>query len=196
MKRNITISPAIMVSVLIFVQGVMSQDNKGIKHYPIWNIFQNGTDQPVEWTDHAPNPRFAIYDPKTPDDVSDDVVFDKETGLLWARDANLPNIAKEWMNAIFFCRFYSLGSRKGWRLPTMEEMLSLSDITQMEPQLPQGHPFINVQDDYWTSTTYEFRSDHAWGVSIDIGATRTDPKKSTLHVWPVRGGNGYARASW
>ena len=34
---------------------------------------------------HKPNPRFAIYNPGNTKDMKDDVVFDKETGLVWER---------------------------------------------------------------------------------------------------------------
>ena len=56
---------------------------------PIWKITQKQSAKSVKWVDHDPNPRFAIYDTQTPDDPSDDLVLDKETGLVWARDANL-----------------------------------------------------------------------------------------------------------
>jgi hypothetical protein len=43
----------------------------------------------LKWVDHKPNPRFAIYDPGTPTDKGDDLVLDKEKGLIWTRNANL-----------------------------------------------------------------------------------------------------------
>lgn len=50
---------------------------------PIWQITQDGNAPfSVNWVDHAPNPRFAIYDPGTPGDETDDLVLDKETGLV------------------------------------------------------------------------------------------------------------------
>jgi hypothetical protein len=39
----------------------------------------------------ATNPRFAVYDPGTPADETYDLVLDKETGLVWARDAKTVN---------------------------------------------------------------------------------------------------------
>jgi hypothetical protein len=51
---------------------------------PIWKITQNGTIDSVPWVD-ATNPRFAVYDYITPLDETDDVVLDKETGLVWEK---------------------------------------------------------------------------------------------------------------
>ncbi len=49
---------------------------------PTWEITVSGSDQAVAWVDHQPNPRFAIWDMGTPSDLRDDVVLDKETGLV------------------------------------------------------------------------------------------------------------------
>ena len=169
----------------------------GGTNVPIWHITQAETAKSVTKADHAPNPRFSIYDPGTPEEAADDLVLDKETGLIWARNANLANGTKPWQHAIYYCRNVSLGNRKGWRLPTAEELSSLVDPSQPSPKLPNGHPFINVQSDlYWTCTTYESISDYAWGVNMPNGFVHHYPKKNYYFVWPVRGGTGYATANW
>lgn len=89
---------------------------------PIWQITQEGTAKSVNWVDHTPKPRFAIYDAGTPGDETDDVVLDKETGLVWERAPS-----SEEMNWIYAIVFYSynkyLGGRKGWRLPTVADYI-------------------------------------------------------------------------
>ena len=35
---------------------------------PTWNILIEGSATAVRWVDHAPNPRFAIYDPNADSD--------------------------------------------------------------------------------------------------------------------------------
>lgn len=176
---------------------------------PIWPITRDGTNKSVRWSNHAPNRRFAIYDlgannnPDNPATLSDDLVLDKETGLVWPRDANIEQ-KQSWLDAIVFCRGFTLADRMGWRLPTVEELSSLLDPSQKDLALPSGHPFINVQRDatYWTSTTSEGHfgsgSTAAWHVFIEIGQTGLTTKNSiSPHpVWPVRGGNGYATGDW
>ena len=83
----------------------------------------------------------------------------------------------------------SIADRKGWRLPTVEELASLVDPTQSEPALPSGHPFDNVQSGYyWSSTTYEGDSTCAWFVGVNYGGVGYDYKTTSKYVWLVRGG--------
>lgn len=87
--------------------------------------------------------------------MNDEAVLDKETGLVWER---APDVYKtNWYSAIDVLVNKIIGGRKGWRLPTYEELASLVDTSQHDPALPSGHPFINVQyantDYYWSATS-------------------------------------------
>ena len=165
---------------------------------PIWNIMQEGTAYPVHWVEHSANPRFAIYDTKADSDssrtssVSDDLVLDRETGLVWARDANLKG-QQNWLDSSTSCREIILGNRIGWRLPTIEEISSLVVPSRSDPALPDGHPFVNVQagagDVYWTKTNHENPDAAAWVVYMSEGRAGLLTKSLTGHIWPVRGGS-------
>jgi hypothetical protein len=177
---------------------------------PLWDTFRQGIASSVDWTDHGPNPRFAIYDPKgdsnpsNPATLADDLVFDKETGLVWARDANLLD-QNNWLDANTLCRGVQLGNREGWRLPAVEELASLVDPSQSNLALPPGHPFINVQygagiPAYWSSTNCENPTGAAWFVNFWRGA---GPQLAGLgnktipgYAWPVRGGAGGNSWNW
>ena len=166
---------------------------KGKNHTcPIWGITHPGTDESVSWVDHSPNPRFAIYDSGTPADETDDVVLDKETCLIWERSPISEK--KEWDPAILYSYTKALAGRKGWRLPTIEELLSLVDPTQSNPTLPEGHPFINVQLDnfYWSSTLgMSSLPSYAWGYNFGNADTSNCLKSDKYYVWLVRGGYGH-----
>jgi hypothetical protein len=69
-------------------------------------------------------------------------------------------------------------------------LLSLVDTASYTPALPSGHPFTNVQNsNYWTSSTYVADPDFAWLVYMNVGYTSSINKSSTAFVWPVRGGH-------
>ena len=163
---------------------------------PIWQITQPGTDRIVEWVDAA-NPRFAVYDPEgdsdrdDPNTWVDDAVLDKETGLVWERSPD--DTLRDWYSAKYHCYHSELANRKGWRLPTVEELLSLVDTVNEDPALPTGHPFINVQlATYWSSTTAAIDNTRAWGVYFRNGNFFTEVKShDNRPSWYVRGGQGH-----
>jgi hypothetical protein len=158
---------------------------------PVWRITQDGTANSVNWVDHTPNPRFAIYDPGTPGDDTDDVVLDKETGFVWERSPSTTP-ADDWHFALGMAYHMHMAGRKGWRLPTIEELASLVDPVY-SPSLPNGHPFINVQpSNYWSSTTTSFSTTWARSVNFADGSvTNGDKLTSVFHMWCVRGGQGH-----
>lgn len=119
-------------------------------------------------------------------------VLDKETGLVWEKSPDATSRA--WAPAIIFAYQKQVGGRKGWRLPTVEELASLIDTSVSGfPKLPSGHPFTNVQlNRYWSSTTYVLTTSNAWDVNIGDGAVEDFIDKSDdNYVWCVRGGHGY-----
>lgn len=153
---------------------------------PMWDITE------AHWEIHKSNPRFAIYNFGTPKHSSDDVVFDKETGLVWER-APIAE-AKGWDAAIVYSYAKAVAGRKGWRLPTIEELLTLVDPTQSNPTLPVGHPFINVKVDYfyWSSTLgMSLPPTYAWGYNFGNADTSNVLKSELCYVWLVRGGYGH-----
>lgn len=118
-----------------------------------------------------------------------EAVLDKETGLVWAKNARLSGGTKSWMDAIWYCHDLTLGSRKGWRLPTVAELSSLVDPTRTFPSLPDDHPFVNTRSSqYWSSTSAETDSDYAWYVWMDSGRVQPQIKTQHYYIWPVRGG--------
>ena len=83
-----------------------------------------------------------------PDDAA---VLDKETGLVWEKSPD--TTTRTWATASAYAYSKTVGGRKGWRLPTVEELASLVDPTTI-PVLPSGHPFTNVRSGhYWSATT-------------------------------------------
>jgi hypothetical protein len=117
-------------------------------------------------------------------------VFDKETGRVWERSPDTSTF--DWFGALAHCYALEVGGRKGWRLPTIEELASLVDASQPAPTLPSGHPFSNVQSsNYWSATTFADNTGFAWSVFFDFGGVDLGGGKTgATFVWYVRGGQG------
>jgi len=131
------------------------------------------------------------------EDFFNDLVLDRETGLVWQRDAVNYTATVSWANAHTECmttRYGGvLGYRLGWRLATFEELQSLVEHFVGPPPLPPGHPFIvNTDNFYWTATSSSATT--AWAFRFDgtVGTNSADPPKTNeYYYWCVRGGQGY-----
>jgi hypothetical protein len=73
-----------------------------------------------------------------------------------------------------------------WRLPTLNEVESLVDCASHSPALPSGHPFADLQEIYWSSSTSLFEPDWAWALYMEKGATGVGLKRhAQFSVWAV-----------
>ena len=124
--------------------------------------------------------------------VKGDVVWDQCTGLCWLRRGDLASEPVSWRQALD--RVAALNKvrhagRGDWRLPNINELESLVDCSQHSPALPREHPFLHLQDVYWSSTTSFFEPDWAWALYLEKGALGVGHKPGrTFFVWPVAGG--------
>ena len=133
---------------------------------------------------------FPVIFPVFPFTINYKAVLDKETGLVWERYPDTTTTT--WFNACAHCYKREVGGRKGWRLPTVEELASLIDTTNTNPALPTGHPFSIVQSGhYWSSSTGVDFTGYAWVGFLDDGGVHYNVKGGDCYVWCVRGGHGH-----
>jgi hypothetical protein len=128
-------------------------------------------------------------------DWSSAAVLDRETGLVWEKSPSTGT--PDWFSAQSHCNALTLGNRKGWRLPTLQELVSLVDgdpANTSSPRLPPGHPFTGVQSTqssfYWSANTRAVNTNSAWGVGFLNGGVVVADKSNLFFVWCVRGGQG------
>ena len=142
--------------------------------------YRDGDDGSYQMGVPWPAPRFT--------DHGDGTVTDNLTGLMWTKSANIDG-EKTWNDAIDWCNTLTHGGHSDWRLPNRRELLSLLDKEEYGPELPDGHPFTNVQnsDYYWSSSTYASSTGESWFVHIGYGYSWYDDKTDTSYAWAVRG---------
>lgn len=125
--------------------------------------------------------------------MGDEAVLDKETGLVWQR-APSPTSQFDWGNSFALCVGASTGGRRGWRLPSAWELMTLKDPAQANPALPLGHPFQDVTTGviYWTATASASDTTGALALSFSSGGQGiiTTTKSSVGLRWCVRGPGG------
>ena len=134
--------------------------------------FRNG----VSW----PSQRFEVHD---------HTVTDQLTGLVWAKNANMAEFPLAWEEAFGYVAAMNRDRVFGfsdWRLPNRRELRSLMSHQTRKPALPEGHPFGNVREGYWSSTTSMFEPDWAWALYLTKGAVGVGQKKDEhFSVWAV-----------
>lgn len=150
-------------------------------------------DQKLQCDTIATCPRFVVLA-----NFNSQAVLDRETGLVWEREPNVFPFdqPQNWQGALFECVQKNTGGRKGWRLPTIDELSSLIDEGG---DLPAGHPFIGVQHfnpsvglfaNYWSSTIVPPNQQFAFIVGFGGFATGQQPLTTTNFFWCVRGPGG------
>ena len=125
-----------------------------------------------------PAPRFELMG---------DNILDRLTNLKWHRNANLSSQPVIWRKALAaVAAINQEGNTTIWRLPNINELESLVDCATHSPALPCGHPFVALQDIYWSSSTSLFEPDWAWALYLGKGATGVGQKRfAQFSVWAV-----------
>jgi hypothetical protein len=123
-------------------------------------------------------------------------VLDNQTGLVWSRDSQIIGQTGSWEEAVNLCQNTEIGGQKEWRLPTRDELITLLDTSQSYPALPEGHPFLGMNNipqggpesnrQYWTSTECEGDNQCAWMIELKVGKVFDSLKWFDYKIWPVR----------
>ena len=113
--------------------------------------------------------------------VDDDVVLDRSTGLMWARDY-VPGGQRDWQSSIDAAAKLDLRGWK-WRAPTVQEQLSIVDYERRDPAFDTS-VFRGNSSWVWTSTPLAQSPFYAWLVYFSDGSSS----------WGNRSGGGFVRA--
>jgi hypothetical protein len=203
----------ILLVVNVALQGC-PQPTPSVPPTPVPTATATATPQPT--LTPTPTGRFV--------DNADGTVTDTQTGLMWEKKSDDFGIHDKdnlytWTvthpqgfpNGTVFSQFLPTlnGGRfagySDWRLPTLEELRTLLDLSAPTP----GGPLVDEAFDngcvpgcrvtacsctkalnYWTETGVTGRSDTAWYVLFNTGQSGTGLKTLGLHARAVRGGGG------
>ena len=141
-------------------------------------------------------------------DNADGTVTDNLTGMVWLKSAG--SLAPTtWAAALAAANQLasgacglSDGSAAGkWRMPNVNELESLVDVSRSSPAISAGHPFTNISltAAYWSSTTYTAltanamairMSDGRWinGIDAADGSYNNNKLTSSNALWAVKSG--------
>ena len=116
-------------------------------------------------------------------DNSDGTITNSSTGLIWQKEDD--NTTRNLADADTYCTTTLTLPGSGWRLPTIEELMQLSDKGLQDPAID---PLFTNTDSmsYWSSTVYSNNTSNNWSVSFSSGLDSNDADTVTNYVRCVR----------
>lgn len=99
--------------------------------------------------------------------VTAETVTDNFTGLVWQRVAPNQNFTQA--SAIAFCNDLTLAGASDWRLPHMQELASIIDLTRRAPAI-DSVAFPNTpSEDFWSATPLARDANQGWNIHFSDG---------------------------
>jgi len=124
------------------------------------------------------------------------MVKDNVTGLIWENKTDDNSIHDKdntysWYDAqdVFIKNLNTnaFGGATDWRLPTIKELASITNLKTYEPAIDKNFFYNNCVDFYWTSTTSSSYTNISWRINFYSGHDSYDFKSSPYYVTAVRG---------
>lgn len=119
-------------------------------------------------------------------DNGDGTVTDMSTGLMWQQNTETEATSLGWTEALDYCEQLELSDYNDWRLPNVNELLTLLDYKKGI----DSSNFTNIsKSSYWSSTTRARQGElnHGWHIGFITISLRYSDKGSGLPVRAVRG---------
>lgn len=118
-------------------------------------------------------------------DLNKRVIKDKALKKTWYVGETPPKMI--FLEAQNYCQNLKVGIVENWRLPTIKELVMLTDKGQVNPAVDTI--FSDIKSDYyWTQSAYTKRKSHRWTVYMDYGNDYHHHEKSKQNVLCVREG--------
>ncbi len=97
-----------------------------------------------------------------------EVVIDNNSKLMWQDDSDAKTIQKTWDEAKSYCENLSLSGFSNWRLPTLDELKMITDLSKKK--LVINDNFTNTASSvYWSSTLNDSNPNLAWNINFFDG---------------------------
>ncbi len=133
-------------------------------------------------------------------DNGDGTVTDLNTGLMWVKSGYAesevtpavpyqkdgPWRSYYWNHALIYCDRLETAGYSDWRLPNLKELVSILDLSRMDPCVDEKYFPATRADFYWTSTSFSFQTSQAWYVYFNLGYVNHLNKNNYLYIRPVR----------
>ena len=115
------------------------------------------------------------------------MVKDTGTKLLWEDTPHVRESKITHVRAKTYCSELRLGDFQDWRLPSIQELLTIIDYRRTSPALLKAFNYVEDKSFYWSQTVVADESDAFWGVNFKRGASSKASEYYDRYVRCVRG---------
>lgn len=117
-------------------------------------------------------------------DNGDGTVTDTKLHLMWQKKTD--DRLHTWSGALYYCKALPLAGHEDWRLPTIEELLSIIDYGARNPAIDKELFPGTIVSYYWTSTNYYSHKELMWQVDFHSGKVDYRHHHNYAYVRAVR----------
>ena len=114
------------------------------------------------------------------------MIKDTSTGLLWEDTPHVRETKITHPRAKMYCSELKLGDFQDWKLPTIQELLTIIDYRRTSPALMKAFNYVEDESFYWSQTVVADESDAFWGVNFKRGASSKASEYYDRYVRCVR----------
>jgi hypothetical protein len=116
-------------------------------------------------------------------ELKDGTVLDTRTMLTWQQTMAAGSYT--WSDAQGYCAALALNGA-GWRLPSVKELMTLVDLSRVDPATDVATFPDTTSDYFWSSSSVAGSDGAAWGVSFNKGSSGAAPEDFPSRVRCVR----------
>jgi len=97
------------------------------------------------------------------------MIQDPRTNLMWEDTPHVREAKVRQPRAKEYCEELTLGGFNDWRLPTIQELLTIIDYKRVSPAILREFSYTEDESFYWTKTRVADEDDAFWGVNFKRG---------------------------
>ncbi|VVS95038.1 Lcl C-terminal domain-containing protein [Desulfoluna spongiiphila] len=167
-----------------YAWGIIFQEGQSLSHYKRVRYFFRAVCLDKRAVDHVE--KFSDQSVRFHDN-DDGTITDLATGLMWQKNyASVENVKKEvstfkWLEARVFCEESNFAGFKDWRLPNINELMSIVDYTRYDPAIYDVFGNDMKRRRFFSSTP-EGRTQCPYNVYIPDGAIVISGTKASIRL--------------
>lgn len=118
--------------------------------------------------------------------VTKGVVYDQRTHLMWQDDSDTNQLKMVWSEAQNYCEELVIGNYADWRVPSLDELFTITDHTTYNPSIQNGFLY-SIASSYWSSSRYSLDQSLLVGINFYDGSDGISYETTPRYVRCVRG---------